>query len=303
MLQRSLFLTPLALAGALAPAALAAPQDAVPSENPILTSLREGGLELEAPAFSRALLLVGEWDGSATAGRRVDPSRTAWVDLGPDGRRCLPSARPDSPLFAQAWLPPAPGAESPAGTWSRPVVLLPQDPHERSVVQTGDIVVTEFMKDPSAVSDTHGEWIEIRNNLKWRCDINGMILSDASGATYVFTAPFPGINLKPFQHYVLGPDDDPQTNGGVQVDYTYSGFSLKNSNDEIYLHTSDGTLLDSVVYDDGVLWPDTPGMSISLDPSVTDPVTADDPTLWCHSSSTFGGGDTGTPKAPNDVCP
>ncbi len=303
MLNRSLFV-PFFLLGALAPGALALPLEETDSGAPILTALREGGLELEAPAWSRALLLVGEWDEAGeVAGRRVDPLRTAWLDVGPLGKVLLPAERPDVPLFAQAWLPPAAGATSPAGSWSRTIVLLPQDPSSRSAVQTGDIVITEFMKDPSAVTDSHGEWIEIRNNLKWRCDINGMILSDASGASYVFSAPFPGICLKPYRHYVLGIDDDPATNGGVQVDYSYSGFSLKNSSDEIYLHTSSGVLLDAVVYDDGVLWPDSPGMSISLDPSITDPVVADDPSLWCHSSSTFGGGDTGTPKAPNDVCP
>lgn len=303
MLHRSLFTT-LLLAGALTPATLAAPVEGPYSNSPTLTALRGGGLEVEAPAWSRVLLLVGEWDpGGVAEGRRVAPLHTAWVDLGPEGLRSFPASRPDVPLFAQAWLPPAAAATSPAGSWSGAIVLLPQDPRARSVVQTGDIVITEFMKDPSAVTDSHGEWIEIRNNLKWRGDIEGMILSDASGASYVFSAGPGGINLKPFRHYVLGIDEDPLTNGGVQVDFRYSGFTLKNSSDEIYLHDSAGVLLDAVEYDDGVLWPDTGGMSISLDPAVTDPLVADHSRYWCHSSSTFGGGDTGTPGAANDVCP
>jgi hypothetical protein len=302
MLKRSL-LTVTFLAGVLAYAAPAASTGGESPGTPTLTALRGGGLEVSGPAWSRALLLVGDWENDGQAhGRRVDPIRTAWVELDAEGHCSFPAERPGAPLFAQLWSPPVPGAAS-TGSWSGAIVLLPMDPADKSVVQTGDIVITEFMKDPSAVTDSHGEWIEIRNNLKWRCDIEGMILSDSSGASFVFSAGAGGIQLHPFRHFILALDDDPATNGGVNVKLRYSGFTLKNSSDEIYLHDSTGVLLDAVEYDDGVLWPDTSGMSISLSPAVTDPVLNDDPSLWCHSSSSYGDGDNGTPGAVNDVCP
>ena len=48
-------------------------------------------------------------------------------------------------------------------------------------MQTGEVAITEFMKDPSTVSDTRGEWIEVRNNLPHRVNLEGWILTDDAG--------------------------------------------------------------------------------------------------------------------------
>ena len=85
----------------------------------------------------------------------------------------------------------------------------------------------------------------------------------------------------------------------------WSGFTLRNSADEIVLSTPDGVVVDRVAYDDGVLWPDSPGMSIALDPGSLDVAANDDAANWCHASAPWpgGGADTGSPGAPNVACP
>jgi len=169
-------------------------------------------------------------------------------------------------------------------------------------LQPGDVIVTEFMKDPSAVSDNAGEWIELANTLPWRVNLELLVVADAGNDWFALQNGGAGIWIGPYATFVLGNNADPTTNGGVQVDYEYSGFTLKNSNDEIFVRTRSGVLVDGVVYDDGVLWPDSPGASISLDPSAYDGTLNDDPANWCHATSTMPGGDRGTPGALNDVC-
>ena len=79
--------------------------------------------------------------------------------------------------------------------------------------------------------------------------------------------------------------------------------ALGNGADDIRIESTSGVWVDIVRYDDGPRWPDSAGMSISLDPSGFDRFSNDDPAFWCHSTSVMAGGDTGTPGAPNDGCP
>lgn len=171
--------------------------------------------------------------------------------------------------------------------------------------QTGHVIVTEFMKDPNAVTDTRGEWIEVHNRLPWRVNLEGWRLSDDSGAMHVISNGGNGVRMGPGGYLVLGNSSDTALNGGVQVDYQWSSFSLGNGADQIVLSRPDGTLVDRVAYDDGVLWPDTAGRSISLKLAARDALLNDDPTNWCHASSPISGTnpDLGTPRLDNDACP
>jgi Lamin Tail Domain len=267
------------------------------------------GLELRGEPLGRTLLLVGHPlpGAQSSSAQRVSPTGTVWLELDATGRQRFALAASAQPVFAQTWTPPVPGAASPAGTWSDLVVSFPESLAGGVLASTaspGDLIVTEFLKDPTDVSDSSGEWIEVRNTLPWRLDIDGVVLSDTSGASFVFDGGGTPLYLRPNESFVIGANADSALNGGVTVDWEWSGFSLKNSNDEIILHDRFGALLDSVSYDDGVLWPDTPGMSISLRASATDAAMNDDATNWCHSSSLIGAGnDTGTPGALNDLCP
>ena len=180
------------------------------------------------------------------------------------------------------------------------LLALPGEPS-----QAGQIVITEFMKDPSTVSDARGEWIEVYNAMPWRVNLEGWVLSDDSGAQHVIHAASGALRLGPGQYVVLGNNADPALNGGVQIDYTWTSFSLGNGADQIILSKGDGTLVDRVAYDDGVLWPDTAGRAIALRNTARTAVLNDDPTNWCHASSPIGptNTDTGTPHFDNDACP
>ena len=275
-------------------------------QTPSLRILDNGLIEINADPSRPLLLLAGEgFLGPEDCGRRVAPQRVQRVPLDPAGRCLLPLAENRGRLMLQAWQPPAAGEALGQG-YSVPVTLLGSGASQSlaSAAHVGDLVVTEFMKDPSEVTDGNGEWIELYNNRNWRLDIEGVTVTDFSGASFVLSNGGMGIFLAPGERYVLGNNDDPATNGGVPVDYRWSGFSLKNSSDQILLYGTNGNLIDAVTYDNGVRWPDSPGMSISLTGQVIDPQLNNNPALWCHSSTTMGvGSDTGTPGAANEDCP
>lgn len=185
-----------------------------------------------------------------------------------------------------------------AGTWSSPAAL-------GAAAQSGQVVITEFLKDPSHVTDTRGEWIEVYNAMPWRVNLEGWILSDESGSQHVIQNGGLGVRMRPGEYLVLGLEADPALNGGVTVDYEYTGFSLGNGADTILLSKPDGTLVDRIAYDDGVTWPDSAGRSISLQIAARDVLSNDNGASWCHGLTPISGvnPDTGTPGLDNDACP
>lgn len=291
------------------------PPDWPPAATPRVIRIDSTTLELRGAPGERLLLLYGALDAgdAGRGGRRVRPERVLELFLDPGGRATLGDQAVERRTFVQAWQRRG-AVAGPWGSFSPPVTLLPGGGlpgvrlqgggQEMSVALPGDLAVTEFMKDPAAVSDSHGEWIELVSNKPWRLDIEGVTVSDFSGASFTLDNGGAGILLAPGQRYVLGNDDDPLTNGGVPVDWKWSGFSLKNSADEIIVTSAAGQYLDVVAYDDGDRWPDASGKSISLTQGVTDSFSNDDPSLWCEGVSAIAGGaDLGTPGAPNDLCP
>lgn len=171
--------------------------------------------------------------------------------------------------------------------------------------QSAEMVVTEFMKDPSAVLDTRGEWIEFYNNLPWRVNMEGWALADDGGSLHVIDTGGAGLRARPGRYLVLGNNGDPTLNGGVTLDYVYSGFSLSNTSDQIVLQHADGSVIDRVAYDSTAPWPSSPGKAICLRNSARNVLANDDGANWCLATTPLvaGGTDTGTPKNHNDACP
>ncbi len=163
----------------------------------------------------------------------------------------------------------------------------------------GDIVITEIMQNPSAVSDTNGEYVEVYNSTGSPIDLNGWILSDAGTDTHTITG---SVVVAPGGYAVLGRDANPGTNGGVTVDYQYATFFLSNSGDEVILTAPSTTIIDQVFYDGGPAFPDPSGASMNLDPTTLNHVDNDTGTNWCVSTSAYGAGDLGTPGSANDAC-
>ena len=171
--------------------------------------------------------------------------------------------------------------------------------------QSGEVVVSEFMKDPAQVSDTVGEWVEVINRAAHRINLEGLVISDDGSNGHLIFNDGDGLWFLPRRRLVLGRNMDPSVNGGIEVDYAYSSFILGNGEDQIVLTGPTGRLVDRVEYDNGVLWPDSSGASISLAPGREDSYLNDDAANWCRSSSPVSptGSDAGSPGTLNDLCP
>ncbi len=251
----------------------------------------------------RLLLVVAPLDEAATAPLGLDrahalPARSRWLTADGAGevRFALPQVEG---LAVQLWR----AGDAAEGRGSSHV--LPLAATLAANYSGPPAVITEFLKDPTDVADSRGEWVEIANLNPWRLRLDGWVLSDDSGNSALLGGGVTPLRCGPGESIVIGADDDPATNGGVDVDDQWSSFSLRNSSDEIVLSMPDGTVVDRVVYDDGVLWPDTPGQSIALDPASYDVAANDDAANWCHSQAVWPGGtsDTGSPGETNAGCP
>jgi cysteine-rich repeat protein len=182
----------------------------------------------------------------------------------------------------------------------------------RKEPQVGDLVISEMLFNPLAVSDLIGEWFEIYNSSSQTLDLRGILVTSATtgvpdGESIVIDGASP-IEIPSKGYVVLGVSADKATNGGVNVAFAYgSKISLSNNNlDDIrlYINTAVPQLLDAAGYTKSNGGSSTySGTSFSLSPTALTPVANDSPSSWCPAKSTFGSGDKGTPGAPNDSCP
>ncbi|NOY28474.1 MAG: hypothetical protein GXP62_21670 [Oligoflexia bacterium] len=162
----------------------------------------------------------------------------------------------------------------------------------------GDLVITEIMQNPSAVSDSYGEWFEVLNASTADVDLLGLVVSDDSSDSFTVGS---SVVVAAGGRVVFGRNGDTAVNGGVSVDYDFSGMSLGNDDDELILSNTSG-VLDAVRYDGGKTFPDPSGASMSLDPGASDATSNDDGTNWCQGTTAYGDGDLGTPGSVNDAC-
>ena len=124
-----------------------------------------------------------------------------------------------------------------------------------------NIIINEIMQNPSAVSDSEGEWFEIYNNSEEEIDLNGFIIKDNDTDSHTVSST---TIVQPYSYAVLGRNADYSANGGVYIDYEYSSVNLANGADEIILIDSFGETVDSVAYDGGTNWPDPNGATMAL---------------------------------------
>ena len=104
------------------------------------------------------------------------------------------------------------------------------------------------------------------------------------------------VYVAPDAFIVLGAEVDPALNGGVNVDYEYSGFTLSNFWDEVIIAHPSGEILDEVYYDIGETFPNESGKSMMLmNPSIDNSLGVN----WAVADIVFGSGDFGTPGYSN----
>ncbi|MBS3742408.1 MAG: lamin tail domain-containing protein [Candidatus Cloacimonetes bacterium] len=129
-------------------------------------------------------------------------------------------------------------------------------------VSPGDIIISEIMQNPDAVTDANGEWFEIYNSTNEDIDINGWTVHDYGSDS--FTISNGGSLYVPAEDYlVLGNNADPGTNGVYTCDYEYpANFYLANGDDELVLESDTKSIIDVVEWDGGPDWPDPTGASM-----------------------------------------
>lgn len=164
-----------------------------------------------------------------------------------------------------------------------------------AAANAGDIVITEIMQNPNAVSDTDGEWFEIFNQGTQSINMNGWTIRDAGSDSHIIAQD---VIIAPGSYAVLGRNGNTGTNGGVTLAYVYSGMSLANGADEVILENASGTIIDEVYYDGGVSWPDPTGASMVLSTVAVDNNVGAN---WAAGVDAFGSGDLGTPGTGPDA--
>ena len=154
-----------------------------------------------------------------------------------------------------------------------------------------NIVVTEVMVNPSAVSDTYGEWFEIYNNDTISIDLAGWRIADSEDDLHEIQTVSIELYINPGDYLVLGRNVDNTVNGGYTADYGYSSFQLSNSEDEIFLVDNENRIVDEVEYQ-YPSFPFSSGASMYLK-NIDYDNNVD--TSWAMSDMEYGLGDLGTP--------
>ena len=168
---------------------------------------------------------------------------------------------------------------------------------DEDLVMEGDIMVSEVMITPLRFAEWEGEFFEVVNTTDFDIDMINWTIADADDSITVdrsLIVPAGG-------YAVFGVNDDPATNGGVDVDYVYEFDTLNFSHSADQLRIElDGFVVGDIAY--GPTWDVEVGHTLSLDMDFFDPESSAYASVWCPSSSTMSGGDRGTPGADNDPC-
>ncbi|MCB9680481.1 MAG: lamin tail domain-containing protein [Alphaproteobacteria bacterium] len=157
----------------------------------------------------------------------------------------------------------------------------------------GDLVITEFMANPSGCSDTDGEYFEVLYRGSTTVDLGGLIMEDSAN-TAILAGP---VVANPGDRLLFGPS-------GGSLSTCYPGltpdglfpFGLNNSGDLIRLSNAGGALVEV----DFRTWTIGNGISWEQDDAVVP-----DSGTWCFADATevAPNGDLGTPGLPNGACP
>lgn len=161
-----------------------------------------------------------------------------------------------------------------------------------SIPARAGVIIDEIMQNPSAVSDTRGEWFEMFNSSATGVDLFHWRIADLGSNSHVINDH---VSVPGNGYLVLG--RRAADNGGVTPGYVYGGdISLGNGADELLLFNATGVEMDRVEWDGGPAFPDPTGASMALlDPGLDNNVGSN----WVVSTAAFGAGDLGTPGAAN----
>ncbi len=171
----------------------------------------------------------------------------------------------------------------------------------RAVVSpaTGDLVITEVMPSPAAVSDTVGEWFEAKALASF--DLNGLGLDragDSSDADVIESSTC--LHVDAGQYVVFAKSLSDSENGGITGAAAAFGFSMVGGSAS---SPGDLQILAGATVIDAISWTSSSnGAALQLDPDLTDAISNDNSTNFCDATTPYGLGDLGTPGAENTQC-
>jgi hypothetical protein len=149
-------------------------------------------------------------------------------------------------------------------------------------MSVSDLLISEVMANPAAISDARGEWLELYNPTIEPINLRGIDLGDDGSNRHRFDTD---LLILPGEFLTLARSNDP----GFVPDYVYDDFTLANSSDEVIFR--DGLLeLLRLDYGSGFV---VAGVSRELEQL---PMMASNYGLTMASLG-YGAGDIGTPGA------
>ncbi|MCF8338331.1 MAG: lamin tail domain-containing protein [Bacteroidales bacterium] len=110
----------------------------------------------------------------------------------------------------------------------------------------GDILITEYMADPTDVTDSNGEYFELYNTTGSNIDIDGWIIKDDGSDSFDISGT---LVIPAYDFIVIGKGDG--TYNGRDYEITDSDMYLTNGGDEIVLKEPGGTEICRINYTDG----------------------------------------------------
>jgi Domain of unknown function (DUF4493)/Lamin Tail Domain len=182
------------------------------------------------------------------------------------------------------------------------VYISDTDPSVPGILNAGDLLITEIMADPDALSDSEGEWFEIYNNTNHTVDLHHLVIRKSTDDQHIINS---SILLPAHEFFVLARTDIAVSGSkyiyGTSISLTNTGASLSISN--YGSDGSDGSVICSINYG-AEEFPNaaSAGASLSLSPlhmNYTDVLSGNS---WCLSTSEYSTGDLGTPGIQNDPC-
>ncbi|MDP3499951.1 MAG: lamin tail domain-containing protein [Myxococcales bacterium] len=166
--------------------------------------------------------------------------------------------------------------------------------------EAGDLLITEVMASPRAVTDTLGEWIELYATTD--VDLNGLAIATSTSRA---TLTSPECLTVPAQSYnIIARSNDAFVNGGLPKAVATFSVSLSSANERLRLVRGDAGIDDATFFasQTGVSWQVRPELLANPDEIL--PSLNDTPDSFCKASSAWMGsaGDFGTPAAANGAC-
>ena len=164
----------------------------------------------------------------------------------------------------------------------------------------GDILITEIMYDPVALTDTDGEWFEVYNHSAGEINLKDLVIKTSSASHIIGT----DILLAPDEYYLMARKEE----AAEGTKYVYgTGINLTNTGGVIGIFTygtdgTDGVEIINVEYSSGAGFPTATGASLSLDPSHFNADESKAGSSWCPGNDIYNTGDLGSPGLANSSC-